>query len=187
MLSDKSLDVGTTVSWVFKKICKYHYDRIQALSNSNPTLLAEFLQTLIKCLNSNKKLIIDICESFYYYSALGAEKQGSVGQYRTNILLAYYELLFNNLMNIAYLKDSISPEYNIPLYAFYAISALIENAPADVLLFIQGFLTHFVNCLIETRQKEKFESVEHRCLYQEYLCSVISSYLCDHKITLTLD
>lgn len=186
MLGDKSLDVRTTVSWVIKKICKYHCDRIQALSNSNPTLLGEFVQTLIKFLSSNKKVIINICESFNYL-ALGAKKTGSVGQYRTNFLSPYYEVLFNTLMNIAYLKDSISPDYNIPLYAFYALSALIDNAPADVLVFIQGFFSNFVNCLIETRQPEKFESDEYRFLYQEYLCSVISSYLCDHKITLTLE
>lgn len=187
MLADKSLDVRITVSWVIKKICKFHCDRIQFISNSNPTLLSDFVQTLIKFLSSNKKVIINICESFNFL-AIGAKRSlAPPGLYRTNFLSTYYEVLFNTLLNIAYLKDAISPEYNIPLYAFYALSALIDNAPADVLVFIQGFFGNFVTKLVDTREKEKFESDEFRYLYQEYLCSVISSYLCDHKIALNLE
>jgi hypothetical protein len=119
--------------------------------------------------------------------ALGANKSLSPGQYRKNFLSAYYEVLFNTLLNIAYLKDSVTPECNVPLYAFYALSALIDNAPADALGFIQSFFGNFVNKLVETREKEKFESEEYRFLYQEYLCSVLSSYLCDHKIGLNFE
>jgi len=186
MLADKSLDVRTTVSWVIKKICKYHCDRIMTLKHSNPELLNEFIVTLIKYLNSNKKVIINICESINYL-AIGAKKNCNIELYRSNFLSSYYEHLFNTLMNIAYIKDGISPEYNIPLYAFYAISALIDNAPSDVLNFINNFFSNFVTCLIDTKSKEKFESDEFRYLYQEYLCSVISSYICDNKITLNLD
>jgi hypothetical protein len=186
MLSDKSLDVRTTVSWVIKKICKYHCDRLQVIYVSNSALFAEFVETLIKFLNSNKKVIVNICESFNYL-ALGAKKNGNPGLYRTNFLSAYYEVLFNTLMTIAFLKDAITPEFNIPLYAFYALSALIDNAPADVMSFIQTFFSNFIKYLSDTREKNKFESDEYRFLYQEYLCSVISSYLCDHKITLNLE
>lgn len=186
MLSDKSLDVRTTVSWVIKKICKYHCDILQAITVSNSALFSEFIETLIKFLNSNKKVVINICESFNYL-ALGANKSGSAGLYRTNFLSNYYESLFNTLMQIAFTKDSISPEFNIPLYAFYALSALIDNSPADVTTFIQSFFSNFVTCLSQTREKDKFEGDEYRFLYQEYLCSVISSYLCDQKIILNLE
>lgn len=197
MLADKSLEVRTTVSWVIKKICKYHCDRIQFLSKSNPELLDLFIQSLIKYLTSNKKVVINICESINYL-AYGAKKnylkthayiggKDIPGTQKTNFLSNYYELLFNNLITIAYTKDGITPEYNIPLFSFYALSALIDNAPADAYNFINNFFSNFITCLEDSKKKEKFENEEIRYMYQEYICSVISSYLCDNKITLNQD
>ncbi len=197
MLADKSLDVRITVSWVIKKICKFHCDRIQYLSISNSELLDLFIQTIIKYLSSNKKVVVNICESINYL-ACGAKKnflssnnyskgKDGIETQKTNFLSNYYEMLFNVLINIAYTKEGITSEYNIPLYAFNAISALIDDAPADTYNFINNFFNNFITCLNETKNKDKFENEEIRYMYQEYLCSVISSYLCDNKISLNLE
>lgn len=185
MLGDKSIDVRTTVSWVIKKICKYHTDSLKKLQYTNNTLLNEFIQVLIKYLTSNKKIVSNICESFSFMSEnLNKESNLSV---ITSFLSEYYSCLFDNLMQIAYMKDGITTENNIPLASFYCLISLIDNAPQDCIDFIKQYFPNFINCLQASLDKKNFENDEIRGMYQEYICSTISAFLCDSKIILNLD
>jgi len=185
MLSDKSFDVRTTVSWVIKKICKYHTDIIIYLQNNNPVLLDNFIQTLIKHLNSNKKVVMNLIESINLLAVNCKNIKGE--NYNTSILSKYYQIIFDNLVLVAYTQEAITSENNIAVNAFFTISSLIETAPYDVLTLIQGYFSQFVNLLMETKEISKFQNDEQRLLYQEYLCSVISSYLMEEKTSLNMD
>lgn len=187
LLSDKSFDVRTTVSWVVKKICKYHTDVIIYLQNTNPILLDNFIESLIKHLNSNKKVVMNLIESINLLAINCKKLKGE--NYQTSILSKYYQIMMDNLVQVAYMPEAISSETNIANNAFYTISSLIESTPYDTSQLISGYFSQFVNLLVESQSKEvtKFPIEEHRLLYQEYLCSIISSYLMEEKISLNID
>jgi hypothetical protein len=185
LLSDKSFDVRTTVSWVIKKICKYHTDVIIILQNTNPVLLDSFIESLIKHLNSNKKVVMNLIESINLLAINCKKLKGE--NYQTSILSKYYQIIIDNLTQVAYMKEAISSETNIANNAFYTISSLIENTPYDSMQLVAGYFSQFVNLLIETKEVSKFQNEEQKLLYQEYLCSIISSYLMEEKVSLNMD
>lgn len=188
MLSDKSLDVRSTDSWIIKKICKFHSEKIISLDKSSPLLLDQFISTLIKNLTSNKKVVSNICESLHFL-ALANKKYSieNLNNFKTGILSKYYPMLYENLLQIAYANDAITSERNIAVSAFFALGTLTDCAPSDVLNFLNEYFTNFINLLRNTLDKKKIESNEMRSEYQDYLCSTISSYLCDNKLPLTLE
>lgn len=185
MLSDKSFDVRATVSWVIKKICKYHSDIIVMLQTTNPLLLDNFIQSLLNHLSSNKKVVLNLLESIHFLSINTKKLKGD--NFNTSILSNYYKLIFDNLIQVAYMQDAITNESNIAMNAFYTISTLVENCPYDVMTLIQGYFSNFVTMLIDTKDNSKYNNEEHRHLYQEYLCSTISSYLMEEKTNLNID
>jgi hypothetical protein len=185
LLSDKSFDVRTTVSWVIKKICKYHTDVIIHLQNTNPNLLKNFIEALIQHLNSNKKVVMNLIESINLLSINCKKLKGE--NYQNSILSSYYQIIMDNLVQVAYMPEAISNENNIAINAFYTISSLIEYAPYDTYHLLQGYFSQFVNLLIDTKEVSKFQNEEQRLLYQEYLCSIISSYLMEEKMCLNMD
>jgi hypothetical protein len=182
LLTDKSFDVRTTVSWVIKKICKYHSDRIINLKNNNKILLDNFIQALIKNLTSNKKVVLNILESI---NILASKSKSDILQ--TSILSDYYISLFDNLIQIAYMQDAITNETNIAINAFLCFSSLIEFSPLDVLPLVQNYFSNFIDLLMATKNKNSFQNEEHRLLYQEYICSVLSTYLMDYKKNLNIE
>lgn len=185
MLTDKSFDVRTTVSWVIKKICKYHTDRIDAMKNSNIVLLDNFIQTIIKNLNSNKKVVINLMESIN--NICSNLTKLSEETFQSNILSNYYKLIIDSLLEVAYMPEAISTEIQIANNAFYTISNLVESAPSDVLVLVQSYFSNFIDLLLATKNKSNFQNEEHRMYYQDYICSLISSYLIYEKITLNMD
>lgn len=186
MLSDKSFDVRSTVSWVIKKICKFHMDVIIYIQNSNPNLLENFLQTIIKHFSSNKKVVMNLIEAVNFIAQKNKEQIGD-NNFNTGVLSKYYNIILESFIKIAYMPEAISPEMNIAQNAFFTIGNLVEYCPFDVLSTVQGFFNQFINLLLESKEKEKFSSEENRLNYQEYLCSVISTYLMEEKIRLNMD
>ena len=49
--------------------------------------------------------------------------------YQNSILSSYYQIIMDNLVQVAYMHEAISNENNIAINAFYTISSLIEYAP----------------------------------------------------------
>ena len=85
------------------------------------------------------------------------------------------------------MPESISSEIQIANNAFYTISNLVENAPLDVANLVQGYFSTFIDLLLATKDKSKFENEENRMYYQEYICTTISSYLIYEKISLNME
>ena len=185
MLTDKSFDVRSTVSWVIKKICKYHTDRIVNLQHTDKILLDNFIQCLIKNLSSNKKVVINLIESINLLATNTKNLKGD--NFQTSILSNYYKVIMETLVQVAYMQEAITSECNIAINAFFTISTLVETAPYDVLPLVQGYFSTFIDLLIASKNKSTFQSEEQRLLYQEYICSTLSSYLMENKTTLNTE
>ena len=186
LLSDKNIDVRTSVSWCLRKICKYHSDCLMNMKVNNPNLLNTFIGKLINSLDSNKRVIMQILDCFNNLCEnTNVLKNSNIS--KTCILSCYYETILNKLLEIAFKNESYNKENNVSLGAFYTINNFINFAPLDTKDIIQTFFLHIVNALQSTDIKENYPDNEKRYLFQEYLCSIISSYLNEDKINLTIE
>ncbi len=188
LLTDKNIDVRSIVAWSLRKITQYHTDCLINLSNTNPQLLDAFLLSVIKNLCSNKRVVVQLVDCFSniiintkeYLQELhpGAEIQ-------TCILSKYYPEILNNLLSIAYKKDSYDSENNIALPTLYSINSLIDFSPLDCFDFIKEFFNNIVIALDNTSANDMFrDDPDKKYAYQENLSAIINSYLLGNKVTL---
>ncbi len=190
-LTDKNIDVRSTVAWVLRKITQYHTDCLINLSNNNPELLEQFVQTIVKNLTSNKRVVYQLVDCFNNImenTRSFFEEAHPNAMLPSCILSKNYSEILNILISIAYKKDSYDKEYNIALASLYAVNNLIDISPLDCIDSINEYFNSIVTALDNTSCNEIFkEEDEKKFYYQENLTAIINSYLVRDRVSLTQD
>jgi len=191
LLTDKNIDVRSTVAWCLRKITQYHTDCLISLGNTKPDDLDLFIQNLLKNLNSNKRVVFQLVDCFNYIVVKTKEffEEAHPGANLTTCILSkYYSEILKSLISIAFNKESYDTENNIALASLFTFNSLIDFSPLDCIDIIKEFFNLIVNGLDETFSKEFFQDeVEKKYNYQENLCAIINSYFIGDKIQLNAD
>lgn len=188
LLTDKNIDVRSTVAWSLRKITQYHTDCLINMSNTNPNLLDTFLENIIKNINSNKRVVLQLVDCFSNIiintkEYLEEAHPGAVLQ--TSILSKFYPDILNSLIQIAYKKDAYEAENNIAMASLFSINSLVDFSPLDCSDFIKEYFNNIVTALVNTTANELFkDNIEKKYNYQENLCAIINSYFIGDKINL---
>ena len=188
LLTDKNIDVRSTVAWSLRKITQYHTDCLINMSNVNPLLLNLFLENIIKNLNSNKRVVLQLVDCFSNIIINTKEYLEEVhpgAALQTSILSKNYPDILNALFQIAYKKDAYDAENNIALASLFSINSLVDFSPLDCIDFIREYFNNIVTALDNTSANDFFrDNLEKKYYYQDNLCAIINSYFIGDKINL---
>lgn len=180
MLSDKSIEVRTTVSWCLKKITEYHSDCLTDMQ-----LFDSFIVTMINNLNSNKRVIVQICDCIHYL-AMNLKpdlKNGHTSGYMSK----YISELLTHLLQTAFTKDAYDPNQNVALAAFFCMGSIIDFAPLDTYPIINNFFTNIYSAFESTLDSKNFSKEETRFAYQSYIATVISACAVGEKVKMNIE
>jgi len=180
MLSDKSYEVRTTVSWCLKKITEYHSDCLMEMQ-----LFDSFIITMINNLNSNKRVVVQICDCIHYL-AMNLKPDIKTGE-TSGYMSKYMNELLTQLLQIAFTKDAYDPNQNVALAAFFCMGSLIDFAPYDTFQIINNFFTNIYSAFESTLDPKNFSKEETRFAYQSYIATVISACAVGEKVKMNIE
>jgi importin subunit beta-1 len=180
MLNDKSYEVRTTMSWCLKKITEYHADCITDLQ-----LFDLFMNTIINSLNSNKRVVVQLCDCIHYIAMnlrpdfVNGDTSGYISKYMNQLLTI--------LLQIAFTKDAYDPNQNVALAAFFCMGSLIDYAPLDTYSIINSFFSNIYAAFDSTLISKNFQKDEIRYAYQSYIATVISACAVGQKVKMNIE
>ncbi len=180
MLVDKSYEVRTTVSWCLKKITEYHADCLM-----NMQLFDLFMANIINNLNSNKRVVVQLCDCIHYL-ALNLKPDYANGE-SSGYMSKYMNELLTQLLQIAFTKEAYDPNQNVALAAFFCMGSLIDYAPYDTYTVINNFFSNIYTAFESTMDPKNFSKEEIRYAYQSYIATVISACAVGQKVKMNID
>lgn len=180
MLNDKSYEVRSTMSWCLKKITEYHADCLMVMD-----IFDSFITTIIKHLNSNKRVVVQLCDCIHYIAM--NLKPDLVNGEISGFLSKYMNELLSKLLQIAFTKDAYDPNQNVALAAFFCMGSLIDYAPYDTYPIINNFFSNIYGAFESTLDPKNFQKDEVRFAYQSYIATVISACAVGQKVKMNIE